>query len=36
MLQWKTKFSAVLVVALLVAIAAVNAFSLFEFLNITW
>jgi hypothetical protein len=36
MLQWKTKFSALLVVALLVALAAVNAFGLFLSLNITW
>jgi hypothetical protein len=36
MLQWNTKFSALLVVAVLVALAAVNAFGLFDVLNLTW
>lgn len=36
MLQWKTKLSALAVVAVLVALAAVNAFGLFLSLNLTW
>jgi len=36
MLQWKLKLSALLVLAVLVATAAVNGFSVFASCNITW
>jgi hypothetical protein len=36
MLQWNSKFNALLVFAVLVALAAVNGFGAFLSLNFTW
>jgi hypothetical protein len=36
MLQWNSKFTALVVFAVLVALAAINAFGSFLSLNFTW
>ena len=36
MLQWNSKITALIVVALLVAMAAINGFGIFFSLNFTW